>query len=937
MHQADYTNTGSEPCRQVLSENAHHYQMHDTLLLGVLRYRFNYIDSNAVRNGQLRWDTSVPSRLFDVAGRRGSPYILREVAVAAVLADSTRSGTVNFRLDPASIFSNVGSSLTSASIDFGDGGGSRILVPSQVLQVNYTAVGRKIIRYVLRYADGSLFTTYSSLYVSNIVGCANCRTTAPEPIAACRVEQLTADIQFQGSAGQAEVSYYYSTNGTKICDNKNNTSQSITKPIVIIDGIDYEDSRKGGDIYGENLYYISKGQEFNLGDELRKAGYDVVILDFPNIEKNIKIGPFNYKIVARRSGADYMERNAFTLVTLLQQLNQRMQAVGSTEKIVVIGPSMGGQVARYALAYMEKNNLAHNTRLFISLDSPHNGANIPLGLQHFIDYFAGATKDATSVAALDKINSPAARELVQHHYSQGTAFAPHPYRTQFLSDLNSFGNYPSQLRRVAVTNGALDGVGQVDQNGRPLLAGQQAFGMEQRGVPKGGLTGTGVRAFPLLGLIARLITVASARVYYGPGFGQTQTVLESYYITKGRHTQQATGPGNSCGLDAAPGGYRDFFSELSQQNSSGLFQLRNFYSVRDRTCFIPTLSALGYLPASANSCQPVGQTLVCAGTTPFDAYYGPTGHNEDHIQLTPGNVEFIRNEVLLKTPTPVFSVAPTELCIDGGSVSYSVLTECVSSRPGVAPLATSYTWATGAGLRLVSGQGQATVQLQPLAGFSGTSTVQVVARRTGYTDSAPLVLQVRVSNGEVQLTGPSGPECVYSSLSYAISTSTLIQPVVDWHVYLDNVAHDEFIQDQQVASLVVQPTSPGTLQVVATYTTTCTPSRRVDATVYTTVASQLRNPDGSYSPCAQYRMAAPKSPPAYPNPANASLTVPALATPVVAAEQTVILYNVQGQEVRRATADGSTELMTADLPTGLYFLVTQRNGVISRSHVQIKH
>ena len=118
LHAAAYNNPHTDPCRQVLSDNATHYWQRDTLLLGVLRYRFNYIDSNAVRNGQLRWDTSAPSKLFDVPGRSGSPYLLREVAVAAALADSTRTGDLRFRLDPASCFTNAGAALSSASIDY---------------------------------------------------------------------------------------------------------------------------------------------------------------------------------------------------------------------------------------------------------------------------------------------------------------------------------------------------------------------------------------------------------------------------------------------------------------------------------------------------------------------------------------------------------------------------------------------------------------------------------------------------------------------------------------------------------------------------------------------------------------------------------------------------------------------------------------------------
>jgi hypothetical protein len=37
---------------------------------------------------------------------------------------------------------------------------------------------------------------------------------------------------------------------------------------------------------------------------------------------------------------------------------------------------------------MEANNISHNTRLFISVDAPQRGANIPLGAQWFVQFFA---------------------------------------------------------------------------------------------------------------------------------------------------------------------------------------------------------------------------------------------------------------------------------------------------------------------------------------------------------------------------------------------------------------------------------------------------------------------------------------------------------------------------------------------------------------------
>ncbi len=97
-------------------------------------------------------------------------------------------------------------------------------------------------------------------------------------------------------------------------------------------------------------------------------------------------------------GADYIERNAMAHIALYQKLNGSLNDNGSSEQLVIMGPSMGGQVSRYALAYMEKEFAAtglpewnHNTRLWVSVDSPHQGANIPMGGQANI-FFLGYTQ-----------------------------------------------------------------------------------------------------------------------------------------------------------------------------------------------------------------------------------------------------------------------------------------------------------------------------------------------------------------------------------------------------------------------------------------------------------------------------------------------------------------------------------------------------------------
>ena len=148
----------------------------------------------------------------------------------------------------------------------------------------------------------------------------------------------------------------------------------------------------------------------NLVEKLRSApyGFDVTLVNFPN-------------------GADYVERNAMALVALLNRENAKLTANGSAEKISIIGPSMGGLVSRYALAYMEKNGMNHNTRLWVSFDSPHLGANIPIAAQENL-YFYGykGRQDQAKIKFDENFRSPAARQMLIEQLDGKHEALPYP-------------------------------------------------------------------------------------------------------------------------------------------------------------------------------------------------------------------------------------------------------------------------------------------------------------------------------------------------------------------------------------------------------------------------------------------------------------------------------------------------------------------------------
>ena len=172
---------------------------------------------------------------------------------------------------------------------------------------------------------------------------------------------------------------------------------------------------------------------------MRQAGYDVLIVNFPTIYESIS------PLIKRDGGADYIERNAMAIVKLIDSANQVLRNNGISEKIVVVCPSMGGIITRYALAYMEKNGMDHNCRLWFSFDTPHWGANIPIGDQYWLEYYAYvAGKRDARISLEDKLSSVAARQMLIHHWSTNSLTpTPHAYRTQFMQNLQSNGLDPN--------------------------------------------------------------------------------------------------------------------------------------------------------------------------------------------------------------------------------------------------------------------------------------------------------------------------------------------------------------------------------------------------------------------------------------------------------------------------------------------------------------
>jgi len=374
------------------------------------------------------------------------------------------------------------------------------------------------------------------------------------------------------------------------------------------------------------LGYGTTGQ--NLGDIVRAQGYDVIVLNFPSYTR-----PNSTTVID--GGVDYIQRNAMVLVELINQINA--QKVGNAQN-VVIGPSMGGLISRYALRYMEQNNLNHDTRLYISFDAPHLGANVPIGYQHLFNYMGfGPVGDVTMQSLVNgMLKSPAAREMLIDHFEghlqsgSSTEFLTTPasalqpigcpnYRNTFQNELNSMG-FPTTTRNVSIANGAGNGT-MTGTPGMSVMNHTFNVSSTQRAIIKLNFTPS--------------ITQNSIEVSHFTG---QQWVL--FWITGYESLAKSKAPSYTDGLDSAPGGRFDMNSLSSAGTGNAIFtEFMNNLNIMYFD-FIPAWSSM-----AISSTQNLYTPITSSSTTPFVASSIPTT-NENHVTLTPDNVPFALNEIL---------------------------------------------------------------------------------------------------------------------------------------------------------------------------------------------------------------------------------------------------------------------------------------------------
>ncbi|ASE61676.1 Por secretion system C-terminal sorting domain [Chryseobacterium gleum] len=584
------------------------------------------------------------------------PYEINKVFAMAPIANSHNKLHFNVVFPPTLFLSNYTSEISILEVKFSDATNFQTVTLGQMIPVSYPSAGEYTWTYKLTLTNGQILYSKNKFSVTGDL-------------------EKYVDINDNGQAFSAAANlstnnywkvqlenYQYFIPFPPTVVNKpkltlyiklRNGQTQITKPFIVAEGFDT----------GHITAPRQEGGDNNIDDFLNRGGMQNTAL------KSYLEGNYDIIYVDWGIGTDYIQNNAELLKKAIRWVNQNK--IGS-EKNVVLGQSMGGLIARYALKDMEDNGENHDTKLFISHDSPHLGANTPLGLQYMLRHISKTFLRSPIVAGLNYVfspiftggapvsdiltiaDTPASRQMLINYINSNYSIDNSVHNT-WQATLKSKG-YPQQTRNVAISNGSECGT---DQNLQDLVTmhhNSKGWFVDFIGALIGGVT-----LDPAQVILS--VVPGKSRYYYDFVARPMSSINESkqlYYgkivykkdilwVIPAQHTLLSGSrnqPSNVLPIDKYGGGkYRFPTSSLPEF-------LGNHITATDFS-FVPTPSALDYnfgnTTLTENEYQKTFSPVDDASNIPFanfvaeeiGSYYG---ENTSHTYFSPRNRQFILNQ-----------------------------------------------------------------------------------------------------------------------------------------------------------------------------------------------------------------------------------------------------------------------------------------------------
>lgn len=382
----------------------------------------DFSDALARTRNQITQADLIPIGILNAEITLLNPQKKELIIAASPLQEDIFQANVQFRLSTSLLQSNINNTIDSVALSFDEGKNWQSYTFSeQLIKHHFDKMGEQTIGIKLITAKGT-YVTFTTLNVKQLQRPPVFDTKS----VSVSITENNPKAKITESVFGADYRIHLGCDGV------------FDKPIIIAEGFDIGNNVTLDDLTAKYYKYLYA---------LRNNGYDLVLVNYTD-------------------GRTYIQNNAQVLKAVINQVNATKTG---NNKLVVIGESMSGLVARYALRDMENQGQTHNVSHFVAFDSPMKGANVPPGLvalRRWIHNSVFPFSNALSlindifhfIPELQALDEPAAKQMLLTFNYDSPA-------SEFISIqaiLNNLGGYPRQngIRNIALINGALDPIRQ---------------------------------------------------------------------------------------------------------------------------------------------------------------------------------------------------------------------------------------------------------------------------------------------------------------------------------------------------------------------------------------------------------------------------------------------------------------------------------------------
>lgn len=397
--------------------------------ISLIHHSYAFLEDSAYFNEIIEHDSN--TNIFSFKSDPQYYFNLDTVKAFAIHGNVENALTVRFVFPAELIFSD--GPLPDIYVDFGDHNGWKLVEPNKPYTITYPDYEGPFKPHLVRIKWQDKLSPEG--FKPETPGLFNLfKVTPPD------YESLISNIALSNVCTGPETTDFGDARFSIKYGKAQSFSKQLKKPFILIEGFDIDlnpNDNKFGSIdwttFSEGLSFDERNRPTRenlkdlkiLAERLYNENYDCIFVDFKN-------------------GAGDLYKNSNALIRIIQWVNQNKQ---SDEELVVMGASMGGLIARYALRVMEIEGCSPCVKLYGTFDSPHQGANLPLSIQYAVKGMAHLSTDADLAYKLLFLKG--AQQMLVDNLSDPNK----TIRNQWQNSLNEIG-HPQSPKRIAITNGS---------------------------------------------------------------------------------------------------------------------------------------------------------------------------------------------------------------------------------------------------------------------------------------------------------------------------------------------------------------------------------------------------------------------------------------------------------------------------------------------------